>query len=712
METVSLTIDGREVKARKGVTVLEAARSAGIYIPALCAHPDLAPFGACRLCIVEIEGMLGFPTSCTTTVVDGMAVRTNTPQIQDLRRAVLELILTEHPFNCLTCPHEVKCTALDINLPDVLLTKRCVTCPKNGRCELQKIAEYIQLGEVTLSYTPKNFAVKRDEPLFDVDYNLCVLCGRCVRMCQEVRGVGAIAFTFRGRQATIGTAFGGSLKDSGCKFCGACVEVCPTGALVDREYKWGPPTDREAALVPCTHACPVGIDIPRYIALIASGKFAQALAVIREKVPFPAVLGYVCNHPCEGACRRRQVNEPIAIKALKRFAAEHDNGLWKRNSKVAPSTGKRVAVVGSGPAGLTAAYYLMKLGHKVTVFEALPEPGGMMRVGIPGYRLPREVLRAEIAEIENVGVDIKTNTEVESLEELSKDGYDAIFLALGAHQEVEMGIDGERGKGVLDGIAFLRDVNLGRKVELGKRVAIVGDGEPAVDAARTALRLGAREATILSSREEISATPESVKEAMAEGVKVQFGVSPARITREKAAIKVDCIHTKSDTKGGSEFSMEVDTVIVALAQRPRVPVGFRLQIDEDNTIQVDTEALVTGKKGVFAGGDAVTGPSSVIEAVAAGRKVAVAVDRYLGGRGNIDETLVRKERQSSWLGREEGFADKPRVSIPQLPLEQRFHNFSVVELALNKKVAMEEAKRCLKCNMRLQIRKMPQPGDK
>ncbi len=711
METINLTIDGRKVKASRGMTVLEATHSAGIYIPALCAHPDLAPFGACRLCIVEIEGMRGFPTACTTTAEDGMVVCTNTPQIQELRRRVLELILTEHPSNCLVCPREEECTALDINLPDVLLTERCVTCPGNGRCELQKIAEYIQLKEIVLPYTPKNLPVKRDEPLFDIDYNLCVLCGRCVRMCQEVRGINAIAFTFRGSQTMVGTAFGCSLKDSGCKFCGACIEVCPTGALADRAYKWEPLTDREAALVHCTHACPAGIDVPRYVDLIAAGKFAEALAVIREKVPFPAVLAYVCVHPCEEVCRRGQVNEPIAIKALKRFAAEHDNGLWKQNSKLAPATGKRVAIVGSGPAGLTAAYYLVKLGHKVTVFEALPEPGGMMRVGISGYRLPREILKTEIAEIEDFGVDIKTNSKVESLDGLFKDGYDAIFLALGAHRGVQMGIEGEQESGVLDCISFLKDVNLGRKVELGERVAIVGDGEPAVDAARTAIRLGAKEVTILSSREEISATPESVRAALDEGVRTQLNVTPVKIIREKAVIKVHCIHAQSSGEEGGEFSMYVDTLIVALAQIPEIPIGFGLQVGKGNTIQVDTETLATSKRAVFAGGDAVTGPSSIIEAIAAGRKAAIAIDKCLGGDGNIDETLVQKEKQSPCLGRDEGFAYKPRISMPCLPVGQRLRSFSVVELGFNKKMAIEEARRCLKCNLRLQIRRMPQLGD-
>ena len=691
METVKLIIDGREVKARKGETVLEAAHSAGIYIPALCAHPDLAPFGACRLCIVEIEGMPGFPTSCTAAVEEGMVVRTKTPKLQNLRRNTLELILSEHPYFCLTCP-------------------------ENLHCELQRVAYYIGLDKVSLPYIYKELPVHEEDPLIIRDYNLCILCGRCIRACQEVRGAGAIAFTLRGSRTMVGTAFGHSLKDSGCKFCGACIEVCPTGALRDKDGRWESEAEKEAILVPCKPACPAGIDIPRYVDLIAQGKFAQALAVIREKVPFPGVLGRVCVHPCEEACRRGQVNEPIAIKALKRFAAEHDNGLWKRNSKVAPSTGKRVAVVGSGPAGLTAAYYLMKLGHKVTVFEALPEPGGMMRVGIPGYRLPREVLRAEIAEIEDVGVDIKTNVRIESLDKLLGDGYHAVFLALGAHKDVKMRVEGEEVPGVIDCVSFLRDVNLGREVKLKGKVAVVGGGNAAIDAARTALRVGAKEVTIIyrRTRTEMPANPEEIDGAIEERVKIQFLAAPSRISRENDMVRVECIHMElgePDASGrrrpepikGSEFTMEFDTVIVAIGQRPDIPPEFNLHTGRGNRIEVATDTLTTSREGVFAGGDAVTGPSVVIEAIAAGRKAAESIDKYLGGKGIIDEALVETQEMNPYLGRDGDFAYICRAQMPTLSLVQRLKGFSEIELGFGEEAAIKEAKRCLKCPLRLQI---------
>jgi len=460
---------------------------------------------------------------------------------------------------------------------------------------------------------------------------------------------------------------------------------------------------------PCSHTCPAGIDVPRYIRFIAEGKPAEAVAIIREKIPFPSVCGYVCIHPCEAKCRRTLLDEAIGIRVLKRFAAEHDSGLWKANSTVAPASGKRVAVVGSGPAGLTAAYYLAKLGHSVTVFEALPEAGGMMRVGIPDYRLPKDILKAEIKEIEGTGVDIKTNALVESFDELFQEGYNAVFLASGAHQGVKMGVKGENNAGVIECVAFLRDISLGKEVKVGERVAVIGGGNAAVDSARTALRLGAKEVTIVYRRTqaEMPASAEEIEGAVAEGVKIHFLAAPSRITNQDGKLQLKCLEMRLgevDASGrprpepieGSEFTMDLDTIIAAVGQRPEIPGQFKLPLGRGNTIQVDPDTLATGREGVFAGGDAVNGPASVIEAIANGRQAASSIDRYLGGSGDIEETLAPPEGEVEPL---EEAKEEPRVEIPALPVAERLKSFSQVELALSEKMAVKEANRCLRCDL-------------
>lgn len=714
MDTITLTIDGQEVRARKGATVLEAAREAGIYIPALCAHPDLPPWGACRLCIVEIEGIPGFPSSCSTPAVNGMIVRTNTPQVADLRRNILELILTEHPHGCLICDKKGTPECSPLHLVEQKGLRPCNMCPKKDHCELQKVADYIDIKEVSLPSTLKNLPVDKSDPLFDRDYNLCILCARCVRICHEVRGVGAIDFLCENGQIVGVGPIGQSLKDSGCKFCGACVEVCPTGALMDRGIGFG--TEREADLVSCSHKCPAEVDIPRYVRFIAEGRFTEAAAVVREKVPFPATLARVCLHPCETACRRGQLSEPISVKALKRFALEQDKGLWKQNFKVQPPTGKRVAIVGSGPAGLTAAYYLAKLGHSTTVFEALAEPGGMMKVGIPAYRLPREVLDAEIEEIKSLGIEMTTNTRVESLDNLFQQGYQAIFLGIGAHRGIRIGVAGEDSPGVLEGISFLKNVNLGKGIKLGDKIGVVGGGNAAIDAARIALRLGAKVNIIYRrTQADMPANPDEVEAALHEGLEILFFTAPVSLRRENAGIKMPCVRMKPgkkwDSKGrrlpepiaGSEFDIDFDTVILAIGQQPDIPQGFNLLTGEGNTIQVDPDTLATSREGVFAGGDAVTGPASVIEAIAAGRKAASSIDRYLGGDGRIDEALAPDELPDPWLGRDEDFANWNRVKMPLLPLDQRLASFGEVELGFSEDEAITEAQRCLRCSLRLCI---------
>lgn len=718
MSEIRITIDGQQVTAKGNISVFEAATKAGIYIPSLCFHPDLPSTGECGLCLVEIESKPDFAIACTTPVAENMVVRTDTPELRQKQREALKKILSQHPCACLTCWRKERCKPFDICLRNIEVTERCVTCPRNRRCELQRIVDYLELAAVEIPYKYRALPVNRDNPFFDLDFNLCIACGRCVRACQDLRGIKALDFIELNGYKVAGPAKGGH-KESGCKFCFTCVEVCPTGALVDRETKYYTIPEWEGYVVPCRQACPAHIDIPRYVYLIAKGKYSEALAVIREKVPFPGALGRVCIHPCEQACRRGELNkeEPICIKFLKRYAADHDNGLWKQNAKKVPSTGKKVAVIGSGPAGLTAALYLAKKGHSVTVFEALPKTGGMMRVGIPAYRLPWDILDAEIDEIENAGVEIKTNMRIESLDDVSNHGYQAIFIGIGAHKGSKADVKGEDNPGVMDGVDFLRMASLGQKVKIGEKIAVIGGGNAAIDCARVALRTGAKKVTMVyrRTRAEMPAAPEEVAEALHEGVEMIFLAAPNEIkSKSNGKLELECTRMKlgePDASGrrrpvpikGSEFVMEFDNIISSIGQTTDIPAKFEIETGRGNIIKVNKETLATSRQGVFAGGDIVTGPASVIGAIAQGRQAAGSMDKYLGGDGIIDESLITLEEPEQLFGQDADFVDWKQAKMPCIEDKKRIPGFTEVEIGYDETTAIKEANRCLRCDMRLRL---------
>jgi len=718
----TLIIDGQKVEVGEETTLLQATIAAGIYIPAICAHPMLTPDGSCRLCLVEIEGAEEPVTACDTRAAGGMVIHTDTPQLQEARKEALKKLLAHHPCECLVCERRDRCGPYDICLRNVAVTQRCVLCPYNGQCELQQVVDYIGLEGEELVWQYRGLPVDRDNPLFERDYNLCISCARCVNACKEIRGIEAIKMAEHDGDRWPEPSDGKSLVDSGCKYCSACVEVCPTGALVDKVAKWRPEIDHEELTNPCSYACPAHIDVPRYVRLCGEGRFAEALAVIREKVPFPGALGRVCIHPCEQACRREALNEPISIKFLKWAAAERDDGQWQQRARKSSPTGKKVAVIGAGPAGLTAGYYLAKQGHAVTAFEALPEPGGMMRVGIPDYRLPPAKLNAEIDVIRKAGVEIKLNTKIDSIDDLFAQGYDAIFAAVGAHRGMKMGVEGEDTQGVFDGATFLREVNLGRKMDTGSQVAVIGGGNVAIDAARVSLRTGAKKVIIVyrRTRAEMPASPEEVEAALEEGVEIMFLAAPVRIDRTGKTLNLTCIRMElgePDASGrrrpvpikGSEFTTEFDSVIAAIGQSPDIPEGFKLKLGRGNTIQTSADTMATGSKGVWAGGDAVSGPASVIEAIAAGRKAASSIDKYLGGTGDISEVLAPPSELSPCVGKDDGFFDWARAVMPALPVEKRSNNFVEVELGLSDEAAVQEGRRCLQCAVRCAITPPPLP---
>ena len=426
METVKININDKELSVKKGISVLQAASEAGIYIPGLCAHPDLRSESSCRLCVVEIEGQRGFPVSCSTETTEGMKIKTDTDEIRELRKGILELLLLQHPSACLMCVRDEVCPAIDIDMHEVLFTDRCVSCFKNNTCELQKVVDHIGLKDIELDAKRAEFEVITDNPIFDIDYNLCVLCGRCIRVCSELMDIGVVSYTQRGNRTVVSTPFGRTMKDSGCKYCGACVQVCPTGSLVFKANKFTEVTNEDLP-VACVNSCPAGIDVPRFISLIKKGQNDEAFGVLFEGSPFPAVLGRICSAPCEKDCWRNELNDPIAIRILERFLSEN-HYTPDAIKTIGKKTGKKIAVAGSGPGALTAAYFLAGSGNDVTVFEKNNEPGGFLRTGFAPSDLPSEIIDKEISAIKDRGVEIKTGDAVPDSRELLNSGFDAVIL--------------------------------------------------------------------------------------------------------------------------------------------------------------------------------------------------------------------------------------------------------------------------------------------
>lgn len=359
---VSLSIDGKTVSVPFGSTILQAARQAKVYIPTLCHHEALPPYGACRLCIVQATGIGGFPTSCSTPVEDGMIVKTTTPEIQGLRRNIFELILTEHPHQCLTCHRKERCGPFDICLRNVAVTERCVLCGKNKRCELQTVADYIGMPtlESSLTYTYRNLPVLSDSPFFDRDYNLCILCGRCVRVCQEVRGASAIAFTYRGSDSLVGTAFGRTLKDAGCQFCGACVDVCPTGALLDRQDMWSQPIDRKVVTT-CPY-CGVGCQLMLSVkdGKIINSKAATGMAPNNGQLCVKGKYGIqeFVHHP-------ERLTKPLIRKGGKLVESSWDEALSLVAARLSQYKGDRFGFIASAKCTSEENYVAQKFTRLV-----------------------------------------------------------------------------------------------------------------------------------------------------------------------------------------------------------------------------------------------------------------------------------------------------------------------------------------------------------
>ncbi len=517
------------------------------------------------------------------------------------------------------------------------------------------------------------------------------------------------------------------IDSKACTGCNECARVCPVNVasewqlgLAERQAAYRPfaqavPnvfTIDKRGLPPCRTTCPAGVNAQGYVAMISQGRHKEAIEVLRQTMPYAGVCGRVCTHPCESACERGKVDQPIAIRTLKRFMADEELKTGRDPANPVELTNEeRVAVVGSGPAGIGCAYDLVRLGYPVTVLEAAPEAGGLLRYGIPEYRLPNAVVDDELAYVRELGIEIKTSSPVTRLKDLFDDGYKAVFLAVGAGVGQTMGITGEDTKGVDSALNFLWQANSGGKVELGKKVVVVGGGNAAIDAARMANRLGAAEVTIVyrRSRTEMPAEAAEVNEADNEGIAINILTNPVKVHTANGKVSgIECIRMElgePDDSGrrrpvpieGSEFTMDADTVIMAIGQKvDQEMVPGKLTYNRWGTITVDEETMATDIEGVFAGGDAVSGPDTVIGAVAAGKEAAISIDRYLQGEDMKTDRPVKREPVKDVD--KKGIQQHARREEPMLDTEKRGAT-AEVELGFDEEAAILEAKRCLNCGV-------------
>jgi len=568
MEKFKLNINGRELAANPGQTILEAARENDVYIPTLCYSEHFEPYASCGICLVEIEGFPRPLRACATAISNGMIIKTESEKIKKARKLALELILSDHRGDC--------------------------------------------------------------------------------------RG-------------------------------------------------------------PCVMACPANCDAQGYVALAANGMFREALKLVKEFMPIPGSIGRVCPAPCEKDCRRGLLEGAVSIRYIKRLLADIDmESKEPYMPEIAPDTHKKIAIVGSGPAGLTAAFFLRRLGHSVTIYEALPQTGGMLRYGIPEYRLPKRVLDWEISLIERLGVEIKTNLRLGedfTINYLKKAGYDAIYVAVGAQNSKKMGVPGEDLPGVIGGADFLRSMFLNNATSIGKRVAVVGGGNVAMDAVRTSKRLGAETAMIIYRRsfEEMPAQAIEVHEAKEEGIEFHLLTAPVRIEGNGKAERIVCQKMelgKPDASGRRRpqavpdafVEFEVDTIIAAIGQDVEFQnIKEEIEFNKYNTISIDKRTFATSLPGVFAGGDAVTGPDDAIVAVAAGKRAAIVIDQYINSKSLELPGNFNSKTEGITASTLTEIPSHPKASMPVLEPDIRLQGFIEVELGITPEQALKDASRCLEC---------------
>ena len=491
-----------------------------------------------------------------------------------------------------------------------------------------------------------------------------------------------------------------------------CREAAPCGIISD----YGVPASATEGIwqAPCEVACPAHVAVPGYIALLAGGRYDEAMSLIRRNLPLPSVCGRICHHPCELECRRQELDEPIAISDLKRFVTDRTGAL---PSPLSRTEAEKVAIVGSGPAGLACAYDLLRKGYGVTVFEALPVAGGMPSVGIPGYRLPKDILNGDIEYLKALGIEIKTNSPLGTsftLDDL-EEGYGATFIAIGAQKGTIPHVTGADLDGVMIGLNFLREINLGKKVEVEERVLVLGGGNVAFDCARVAKRLGAKEVHLVcpERREDMPAFPIEIKEGLEEGVMLHPSLTLLRVLGSNGRVsgaecgRVERMEFDDEGRlhvniiGNSEHTIFVDNVIFATGQAPDID-SLRamegVELTKRGTIAIDPETMETSRPGIFAGGDAVTGPTTVIEAIASGQRAATYMQRYLKGEVLKDSLPRQKIRASDIkVSIPAEVKRQKRQEMPVLSPSRRVEGLDEIALGFSENVALVEAGRCLNC---------------
>lgn len=677
MKKVSLQIDRYIIQADEGQSVLQAALDAGIYIPHLCYHPNLTSLGNCKLCCVEIEGEDGVVQSCEKNVREGMIVHTQTEAAKKRRMTALELILASHP-------------------------KDCTSCDKYLNCELQALMQYMGVVHSRLREIEKdNIRIAKSDTLIKREMQRCIQCGRCVRVCEDLRGVGALSVNKKNGETYINTPDDKILAETECRFCGACVEICPTGAIQDVKGVFASDVPGKQALIPCQNECPAHTDIPLYIRLVNQGRYSDAVSVIREKLTFPHSLGLICTHACESGCKRTHLNEAIAIRELKRFAVENDKEeTWRQGITRSSRNGKKVGIIGGGPAGMTAAYYLVRKGYEVEVYEQMELPGGMLSYGIPKYRIPQEVVDKEIAILKEEGIRVYTNSRIQSLDDLEAKGYDATLITIGACKGKRPPDYNKPWSNAYDAVDFCRMSCEGKLPELGDTVTVYGGGNVGFDCARTAKMMGVGTVRVICMevRDKMLADLEEISSALEEGIEILSGRAIVNIEESGGkAVALELVSIRGfrfaekglalDVEEGTKTRLETDTMVFATGQQPDLEGDFGIELVKGSFAKVD-DTLRTNKNGVFAAGDVTYGTKSVVQAIASGRAAAMSIDKSLGGDGDIEETLFEREQSNPNIGGMEHFAQLERTECLTTSCE-----------------AQKESLRCLRCDLRLDIQK-------